>query len=193
MGKKTNNLRIIGGEWRSRRIQFHNSPNIRPTPDRVRETLFNWLSDKVFNACCLDLFAGSGALGFEAASRGASDVVLVDIDAAVVACLEKQKKQLTASMIQIIHKDALMYLRQTEKCFDIIFLDPPFNTDLHHKALSIIIRRQLLTESGLIYVETSSHDNLQGLQGFNCFREKIAGQVRYALYEMLNLSSQSKQ
>ena len=186
MGKKTNNLRIIGGEWRSRRVQFNHSPKIRPTPDRVRETLFNWLSTSIVNARCLDLFAGSGVLGFEAASRGAIEVTLVDDDAAIIESLNHQKKLLTATQVQIIHQDAMSFLRQAEQAYDILFLDPPFNSDLHRQALSVANERKLLKPSSLIYVETSAQSNAQNLQGFNCLREKNAGEVHYALYEVLH-------
>ena len=186
MAKKANNLRIIGGEWRSRRVQFYNSPKIRPTPDRVRETLFNWLAEKIVGARCLDLFAGSGALSFEAASRGAVEVIQVDDDPAIIASLKKQKSILSAVQVQIFYKDAMSYLRQTEHVFDIIFLDPPFNTDLHLKALSMIKTRDLLAPSGQIYLETSSHGYAQAMHGYKCIHEKVTGQVRYALYEMLN-------
>ncbi|MYB89254.1 MAG: methyltransferase, partial [Proteobacteria bacterium] len=110
MVPKRNSLRIVGGVWRSRRIQFADNPDIRPTPDRVRETLFNWLADKIEGARCLDLFAGSGALGFEAASRGASHVTQVDRNASVVAMLELQKQALQARQVDIVCQDALDYV-----------------------------------------------------------------------------------
>ncbi len=187
MVQKKNSLRIIGGTWRSRRIQFVDTPEIRPTPDRVRETLFNWISAKIVGASCLDLFAGSGALGFEAASRGASQVIQVDVDAATVAMLTKQKQVLAAQQIHIVQQDALAYLQQVEQKFDLVFLDPPFDSDLTKQALSILITRTLLIPSGLIYIESSAQvKQPQYLDVFTRVREKVAGQVRYALYEVPN-------
>jgi len=119
-------LRIIGGAWRSRQIKFSDSAIIRPTSDRVRETLFNWLSGKIANTICLDLFAGSGALGFEAASRGADHVTLVEVDAARVKMLYEQKQVLSAQQVTIVHQDALMYLQQTDQKFNLVFLVPLF-------------------------------------------------------------------
>ena len=153
MGRKRNSLRIIGGVWRSRRIQFADSPQIRPTPDRVRETLFNWLADRITGARCLDLFAGSGALGFEAASRGAGHVVQVDSDASVVAMLAKQKQALEAQQVDIVQQDALEYLDRVTQSFDIVFLDPPFGEALQQQVLSVLLARRLVSASGLVYVE----------------------------------------
>ena len=185
MVQKKNSLRIIGGTWRSRRIQFVDTPEIRPTSDRIRETLFNWLSAKIVGASCLDLFAGSGALGFEAASRGASDVIQVDVNAEIVAMLTKQKQLLAAQQIHIVQQDALAYLQQVEQKFDLVFLDPPFNSDLLKQALSILITRALVVPSGLIYIESSAQiKQPQCLDVLTRVREKMAGQVRYALYEV---------
>jgi 16S rRNA (guanine966-N2)-methyltransferase len=182
-----NSLRIIGGTWRSRRIQFLDNPDIRPTPDRVRETLFNWLAKKIDGASCLDLFAGSGALGFEAASRGASQVIQVDVDAATTEMLVTQKQVLDAQQIHIVQQDALAFLQQTEQAFDIIFLDPPFNTELLNQALSALIARKLVAPEGLIYMESAAQFIVpQCLDELTCRREKVAGQVRYALFEMPN-------
>ena len=187
MAKKKNSLRIIGGEWRSRQIKFADCAIIRPTPDRVRETLFNWLSVKIENAICLDLFAGSGALGFEAASRGAEHVTLVESDAASVKMLNEQKQALSAQQVNIVHQDALMYLQKTNQKFNLVLLDPPFDSELLQHAVSTIITRGLLTASGLLYIESSKQFiQPQCLNAFTCIRERTAGQVRYALYEAPN-------
>ena len=124
-----NHLRIIGGTWRSRRIQFINTEKIRPTPDRIRETLFNWLASHINDAVCLDLFAGSGALAFEAISRGAQYAILVDDDANIVAQLKQQKKILQTDAVEIKLQNALNYVREDDKHYDVIFLDPPFHSD----------------------------------------------------------------
>ena len=124
---RTNEIRIIGGQWRSRKLQFPSVEGLRPTPDRVRETLFNWLRDDIEDARCLDLFAGSGALGFEAASRGAANVVMVDADAKVGSALRQACGVLDAPVVHICQDNALRYLAGLPSSFDVIFLDPPFN------------------------------------------------------------------
>jgi len=180
----SNSLRIIGGIWRSRRIQFIDSPKIRTTPDRVRETAFNWLAADIDDADCLDLFAGSGALGFEAKSRGADHVVLIEKDSRIAATLNQQKELLDAQNLEIRNQNALEYLRSTEQQFDVIFLDPPFDSDLLEKVLPVILERKILVIKGLLYVETASQLELpQPLKALNCIREKVSGEVRHALYE----------
>lgn len=186
VGKK-NSLRIIGGTWRSRRIQFADVAEIRPTPDRIRETLFNWLAEKIVGARCLDLFAGSGALGFEAASRGASHVTQVDSSATIVAMLAKQKQLLAAQQLAIVHQDALDFLQQTEQQFDVVFLDPPFASDCLKQILPILIARKLVVPSGLLYIESSVFSFAsQHLEALSRRHEKQTGQVHYALYELHN-------
>ena len=187
MGKKKNSLRIIGGIWRSRKISIADNASIRPTPDRIRETLFNWLSNRVNHAVCLDLFAGSGALGFEAASRGAKHVTMIEADTMIFDTLVEQKELLAAQQVSIMHQDALSYLQQANKKFDLVFLDPPFNSELLQHAVTSLISRQLVATSGLIYVESSIHSKQpQCLHTYTCIRDKSAGQVRYALFEALN-------
>ncbi len=194
-----NNLRIIGGRWRSRRIQFIDSPKIRPTPDRVRETLFNWLINDIDEAVCLDLFSGSGALGFEAVSRGASEAVLVEEDARIAGMLSEQKEQLDAQNVEIKNQSALTFLRNVDRQFDVIFLDPPFDSDLLGKVIPLIINQQLLCNDGVLYIESPSMKNIDGsqqlkpdpienylellLKTFRCVREKVSGEVRYGLYK----------
>src|SRR6185503_9844939 len=120
------NVRIIAGEYRGRRIPVPQKPDLRPTPDRVRETLFNWLGQWLDGLVCLDLFAGSGALGFEAASRGAARVVMVENDAAVCQSLENFRALIGAPAIELVRGDALEYLKRSRERFDVVFLDPPF-------------------------------------------------------------------
>lgn len=184
---KCNSLRIIGGTWRSRRIQFIDSPKIRPTPDRVRETLFNWLASNINGAICLDLFAGSGALGFEAISRGADQVVLVEEDARIAAILNEQKDQFNAQTIEIRNQNALTYLQNENQQYDVIFLDPPFDSDLLEKVIPTILKQQLLNTHGLLYVESAAQQKSTKnveilLETLSCIREKVSGEVRYALY-----------
>ncbi len=138
MAVSRNRVRIIGGRWRSRVIRFPPAAALRPTPDRVRETLFNWLGQRLDGLACLDLFAGSGAMGFEALSRGAARVVMVENDRAVAAALRESAKLLEATDAQIVLGEAMAYLRQSSELFDIVFLDPPYASDLALKALEIL-------------------------------------------------------
>jgi 16S rRNA (guanine966-N2)-methyltransferase len=119
-------VRIIGGAYGSRQIRVAARPDLRPTPDRVRETLFNWLGQRLEGLACLDLFAGSGALGFEAASRGAARVVMVERDRVALALLERNREALGARQVAIVAADALAFLARTRESFDVVFLDPPF-------------------------------------------------------------------
>ena len=125
-GKPAGRVRIVGGRWRSRLIDVPARPELRPTPDRVRETLFNWLGQRLDGCACLDLYAGSGALGFEAASRGAARVVMVEADRAVLAALRRSRERLPAEQVEIVAGDALEYLARAGERFDVVFLDPPF-------------------------------------------------------------------
>jgi 16S rRNA (guanine(966)-N(2))-methyltransferase RsmD len=119
-------VRIVGGRWRSRLLEVPARPDLRPTPDRVRETLFNWLGQRLEGVTCLDLFAGSGALGFEAASRGAARVVMVESDRVALAALRASRARLEAHEVEIVAGDALGYLARAPERFDVVFLDPPF-------------------------------------------------------------------
>lgn len=151
-----NLLRIIGGEWRSRRLPFADVPGLRPTPDRVRETLFNWLQGRTPGSRCLDLFAGSGALGFEALSRGAQDVVMVEKHPAAAAVLRENIALLGAQHATLIHDDAFRYLQRETAAFDLVFLDPPFRQNLLGPVLESLFSRSLLKPNGMIYLEQES-------------------------------------
>ena len=178
-----NSLRIIAGTWRSRRLQFNDSPKIRPTPDRVRETLFNWLAEHVDQAKCLDLFAGSGALGFESVSRGASSALLIENDEKIAAQLMQQKQCFKADTIEIKQQSAVSFLQTNQQQFDLVFLDPPFDSPLLEQVLPLIHEKQLLSANGLLYIESSSmQEAMHSLETLECIREKVAGEVRYALY-----------
>lgn len=149
-----NRLRIIAGIWRGRKIGFPDRHGLRPTSDRMRETLFNWLRLDVEHSTCLDLFAGSGALGFEAASRGAAQVVMVDSDAEAVASLNHHCSTFEANQIQVIQADYANYLRRTEKmAFDLVFVDPPFNQNLVSAACGLLADGWLKPQAK-IYIET---------------------------------------
>ncbi|MBI5463147.1 MAG: 16S rRNA (guanine(966)-N(2))-methyltransferase RsmD [Gammaproteobacteria bacterium] len=184
-----NQVRIGGGQWRGRKLSFPDVPGLRPTPDRVRETLFNWLAPVLAGSRCLDLFAGSGALGFEAASRGAAEVVLVERDATVVKALREQQQRLAATQIQIVQADALQFLGGTPRPFDIVLLDPPFGQDLLEAALAALTSAWL-APTAFIYLEAEravAAETLAALlpDGFELFRSKTAGQVGYHLARRL--------
>jgi 16S rRNA (guanine966-N2)-methyltransferase len=175
----TSTVRIIGGEWRGRKLNFPEIEGLRPTPDRVRETLFNWLQGYLPGARCLDLFSGSGALGIEALSRGAASVTFVDQATEVVSQLRSNINLLKAQNAEIIAASALDWLdrRQPdqEPRYDLVFMDPPFNKGLE--------RRSLLREEAMIYIETEKSLALDTLPAnWVLHREKAAGQVAYRLF-----------
>jgi 16S rRNA (guanine966-N2)-methyltransferase len=155
---KSNRVRIIGGEWRSRLISFPSRPDLRPTPDRVRETLFNWLGQDLTAKTCLDLFAGSGALGLEAASRGARRVTLVERDAAVFRALRASCALLGADAVELERADALEFLRRCSDRYDVIFLDPPFRADYWPRLLPLLPRH--MTPDAVVYCESAGRHEL---------------------------------
>ncbi len=177
---QTNTLRIIGGQWRSRKLNFPDALGLRPTPDRIRETLFNWLQNKVFNANCLDLFAGSGALGLEALSRGAENVIFVEKNKAVAAQI-KSNLVLLKSEHKVINADALGYItaQNHSKLFDLIFIDPPYRHGLLEKSLTLIKEKKLLDSNGLIYVEHESEEQINWSEyDLKELKQANAGQVK---------------
>jgi 16S rRNA (guanine966-N2)-methyltransferase len=149
-----NEVRIIGGELRSRMITFPDAEGLRPTPDRVRETLFNWLGQTLHGRTCLDLFAGSGALGFEAASRGAKQVMMVEINRTVLRSLQKNASTLGCVNVVVVGQDGLEFASRNEQRYDVIFLDPPFQSDYLPKLLEVLPQR--LNEHGVVYVESAA-------------------------------------
>ena len=177
MGVKANRVRIIGGAWRSRIISFPARKELRPTPDRVRETLFNWLGQDLTGKACLDLFAGSGALGFEAASRGARRVVMVEQDAAVHRALAASRKSLGASAVELKRGEALQFLRADAEIYDVIFLDPPFRAHLWPRLAPLLPAR--LAPDALVYHESGTAPDLT--PGWEVWRQGRAGQVTYQL------------
>lgn len=181
---KQNQLRIIGGKWRGRKLKFPDVEGLRPTPDRVRETLFNWLAPVIQQTICLDLFAGSGALGFEALSRGAQKVVFVDTSYKVIQQLKTNQNLLNCDAAAIIKSNADAFLaRQTEK-FDIIFLDPPFHQGLIEKTCKEIFQYGALKPDGYIYIEReASLKEIALPTNFNILKERKAGQITYALIQ----------
>jgi 16S rRNA (guanine966-N2)-methyltransferase len=175
-------LRIIGGAWRGRKLRFPASATIRPTPDRVRETLFNWLGTATQGAQCLDLFAGSGALGLEALSRGAAHVTFVEQDAAAVRELRARLAEWQAADAHVERGDALRYLAGAARTFDIVFLDPPFASGLLTRAAALLEERRWLRDGALIYVECAAREPLPALPpSWRALKAKQAGEVGYHL------------
>lgn len=177
-----NKLRIIGGRWRGTRIEFPPTAALRPTPDRVRETLFNWLQPVIVGARCLDLFAGSGVLGIEALSRGAGCVELVDSEPSVGRHLQQALTRLAATQGVVHVIDAMRYLDGDARQFDIVFLDPPYASNLLQKACDKLAAAGWLAPDAFVYLECPAQQPLPQLpQGWVVHRAKRAGQVGYHL------------
>jgi len=174
-------VRIIGGAWRSRRLVFPASADLRPTPDRVRETVFNWLAPYLPGAVCLDLFAGSGAFGFEALSRAAARAVLVEKRLEVVAALRLNREQLKAEHAEIVHADAAEYLRGPATAFDMVFLDPPYASGLLVPCMQLLETHGWLKPDALIYLEAPEGEAPPLPETWQLVRSKTAGQVGYHL------------
>ncbi len=174
---KANRVRIIGGTWRSRLINFPDREGLRPTPDRVRETLFNWLGQDLTGKTCLDLYAGSGALGFEAASRGAKRVVMLERDAFTFKALQASKLALNAMQVELIRADALEFIKQDCAQYDVVFLDPPFAANAWGAALAVLPPR--LAPGAMVYCESARKTELPA--GWQSLKQGKAGQVSYQL------------
>jgi 16S rRNA (guanine966-N2)-methyltransferase len=178
-----NKVRIIGGEWRSRLLRFDDAPGLRPTPGRVRETLFNWLQYDIAGSRCLDLYAGSGALGFEAASRGAKEVVQVESDAKACKNLRANAATLGAGRNRIVENDVERFLSGPPEVFNLVFLDPPFAKGLALKTCLLLEQNGWLADRALIYVETEADLALSGLpDNWQLLKHKTAGEVAYRLF-----------
>ncbi|MDY6322392.1 MAG: 16S rRNA (guanine(966)-N(2))-methyltransferase RsmD [Succinivibrio sp.] len=182
-----NHVRIIGGSLRGRTLPVLDLPGLRPTPDRVRETVFSWLDGSFAGARVLDLFAGSGALGIEALSRGAADVVLVEKDPKNAQNLESVIQSMKLSRIMAVNQDALSFLKEVSGSFDIVFADPPYQSGtLLSDCLKLLLKRNLVTNLSQLYVEISSGSALS-VPGYEVLREDTAGQVRFALWTRSSL------
>jgi 16S rRNA (guanine(966)-N(2))-methyltransferase RsmD len=178
-------VRIVGGEWRSRLIDVSTVKGLRPTPDRVRETLFNWLGQDLRGKTCVDLFAGSGALGFEAASRGAEAVTLIEQDALAWSALQKNAKTLQAARVQIVRGDALKFARAASPGFDIVFFDPPYRAGWVERMAPFL--PDLLTEGGVIYLEAEYE--IETIDRLRRIKQGRAGQVYYHLFAATDQSN----
>lgn len=182
---KPHAIRIIGGDWKRTPLPVLDLDGLRPTPDRVRETLFNWLGQRLEGLRCLDLFAGSGALGFEAASRGAARVLMVERNARAAAQLRANQAHLSAKTIEIAEADALRLAASLAPgSFDVVFLDPPFDGDLLGRALELVV--PLLSADGTLYVESGDAldvAQIEALAGWSVVRQGKAGAVHYHLLQ----------
>ena len=177
MAQARNRVRIIGGTWRSRQLRFPDAPGLRPTPDRVRETVFNWLGQDLAGRDCLDLFAGSGALGFEAASRHARRVTMVESDGRAVRALQDNARELEADAVHVVCADTLEFLRTDRSVYDVVFLDPPYAHAVRGALLSLLHAR--LAAGGLLYLE--SNEPLPAFDSWEVFRTARAGDVHFQL------------
>ena len=184
MATSANQVRIIAGRWRGRKLAFPEAEGLRPTSDRIRETLFNWLTGLVPGAHCLDMFAGSGALGFEAASRGAGSVVMLEQNPVVVQALEANRNRLDADDVRIYTADATQWVRDCGVPFELVFLDPPFSDSrLLADSVAALEAGHCVKPGSRIYLESPKRVPLPGLPD-NWIEEKakVAGEVSYYLY-----------
>ena len=180
-------VRIIAGLWRGRKLPVLNAEGLRPTGDRVKETLFNWLMPYIHEAECLDGFAGSGSLGFEALSRQAKKVTFLELDKTIANQLKKNLQTLkcAAEQAQVINQSSLDFLKQPQNQphFDVVFLDPPFHFGLAEQAISLLAENHWLRPNALIYVETEKDKPLVTPENWTLLKEKTTGMVSYRLYQ----------
>ena len=181
---KSGFIRLISGKWRGKKLPVQDKEGLRPTTDRSKETLFNWLMHDIREANCLDCFSGSGSLAFEALSRYAKSATLLERDQQVVKQLEKNRQALKADNATVVETDSIHYLQQkSQHPFDIIFIDPPFNKGLLLPCCEALEENGYLTEQALIYIEMESQlKNLELPVNWKRLKEKSAGQVTYQLY-----------
>ena len=181
--KRTGAVRIIGGQWRGTRLPVPDLPGLRPSGDRSRETLFNWLQLHIHGARCVDLFAGSGVLGLEAASRGAAEVILVEKSRQVAQDLRTSLKRLHAERVEVIETDAINWLALCKKqSMDIVFIDPPFGTGLEVGSLELLTSGDCVSPGGFAYVEIAREaPAIAPVSGWEIVKERTIGEVRMQL------------
>lgn len=181
---KAGQIRIISGRYRGRKLPVLSSPGLRPTTDRVKETVFNWLMPYLHDAVVLDCFAGSGSLGIEALSRQAQHVTLIEMDKAGAKQIKQNLIQLDADNADVFQADCIHWLKQTNKRFDLVFIDPPFRQSLVSACCEQLEKQDVLTESAIIYVESEAEMTTGEIPAhWQLLKEKVAGQVAYRLYE----------
>jgi len=176
-------LRIVAGKWRSRLLDIADVPGLRPTSERIRETLFNWLTPRIGGARCLDLYAGTGALGLEALSRGARSAVFVEQSSRAIGTLSQNIKALQTDATVVLQMDAVDYLtKECQEQFELVFLDPPFATEMLDELCRLIAERQVLAKDGYVYLEQDrSYPEPELPEGWRILNNKTAGKVRYML------------
>jgi len=180
---KNNRVRIIGGDWRGRLLKVADVPGLRPSGDRSRETLFNWLQPWILAADCADLFAGTGALGFEAASRGAASVLMIEKDPRAQAVLLQSIEQLQAVQVNLHAGGAMSKIEEMKAdSFDLVFVDPPFDSNLSSLVLERLDKRACVRRGGFIYVESPASLSLPPPQGWSIWRDQQMGEVRMRLF-----------
>lgn len=180
--KKQNVVRINAGIWRSRMLKFPDGEGLRPTPDRVRQTVFNWLGQDLTGQHCLDLFAGTGAMGFEALSRNANQLVMIEYAKPVAKSLNKNQALLKTESCQILNMDAMQFLESNQQKFDVIFCDPPYEKKWLDKLLPILGNH--LAEGGVLYAEAEY--NIDASDDWEVFKQGRAGNVFYHLLKYIN-------
>ena len=179
--------RIIGGRWRGRKLHFDDAEGLRPSTDRIRETVFNWLQGYVAGSHCLDCFAGSGVLGFEALSRGASDVTFIELNRHTANRLKQNSHLLDATDSVILNQDVLTWLSSvsgSDNQFDLVFLDPPFKSKLLEESCRRLNDSGCLSEDAIIYIESAADDHVALPDNWICLKEKVTGQVSYKLLQL---------
>jgi len=181
--QNTNQLRIIGGRLKRTKLSFPSVTGLRPTPDRIRETLFNWLQSDIYNARCLDLFAGSGALGFESISRGAEFVAMVEKDPAAVNSINKNLNRLNIANAVVYRQDAKEFLQKNQQSasFDIVFLDPPYGSTILTDCMTLLEQEKWLSPEAKIYIEVSSAGDICLPPNWILHKQNKSGQVAYHL------------
>lgn len=180
--QKKGKVYIISGKLKGRKLSFKNHINIRPTTNRIRETLFNWLSKYIQNSYCLDCFAGSGALGLEAISQHAKFVTFLEIEKNTVFSLIKNTKELNISNLEIIQTNTLNWLKKPRKSYDIIFIDPPYNTKLIEKTIILLEQKKWIKNKSIIYIETKRNQPIVISQKFSLYKKKITSKIACYLY-----------
>ncbi|PDO87309.1 16S rRNA (guanine(966)-N(2))-methyltransferase [Kosakonia sacchari] len=179
----TGQIRIIGGQWRGRKLPVPDSPGLRPTTDRVRETLFNWLAPSMVDAHCLDCFAGSGALGIEALSRYAASATLLEMERSVAQQLQQNLATLKAANAKVVNTNTLAFLANPGTPHNIAFIDPPFRKGMLEETVRLLENNGWLADDALIYIESEVENGLPPVPAhWQLHREKVAGQVAYRLY-----------
>lgn len=185
----SNQLRIIAGEWRGRKLAFPDHQGLRPTTDRVRETVFNWLQGRLEGARVLDLFAGSGAMGFEAASRGAAEVVMIDTHRPAVQQMQAHCETLGAAQVEVHLADAYDYIESVERPFDLVLVDPPFAAEFPQTLLMSLLHPKMLKANALVYLEAPKRQSLSLPNGSSWYRHREAGDVQFGLLSISDGSS----